>query len=515
MDTFHFQERKNGNSTTAKFSTAWEDFRIASFVPSQPAMKKAARKGAPSTPVAFSATSMAGIRYFRMLQSSLIEPTSEDTAGADGDKEEEHGNRNRSTPGGILAHRHFGLQAQEPDAVLLSIFNRCAVKLSRTALSELYLRKTDTVVRAWGQRCTLHMYAVSDWCAAMAATRGRLISATTSSLTRRGSDDAEEICEKVSDIVKKLLMDGKEVDTSIVNKIADEHNVDSGTRMQLRRYPFLHATESGLGSRVSRDGKRSRLVVIAPRSDTCPWDEDITVHDATVIAARRYFATYAPAQEEDFRYWMGLPAAQSRSAVKTLVDSGDLVSLRVDDERTDHSDHSDYLIMKESADKLKNEKEEVPAREAWPVKLLGRFDPYLLPHRKKTDIIAEKERKRIWQSFAQIIPTVIVHGRIRGTWKLTRSGKAATVVITLFDDNNGNNNNDNNEERVTEREKKMCVEAAKEIATVFWEMETCSVEIVDEAEDETRGKREKRETRETRGKRGTKRRHEADKKTKK
>lgn len=445
---FHFPLISPGMET-GYIQVSFDGFSMGGFrrrdshAPSGQRMKNAARGTA-----AFSASSLAGVRYFRMLQSSLLEPTSEDTEA-----------------GGLLAQQHFGLQAQEPDAVLLSIFNRSSVKCSRTVLAERYLRKTDAVVRAWGQRCTLHMYAVPDWNVAMAATRGRLIAATTSSLVRRGAENAAEICKEVSDLVKERLLAGKDVDTSIVNKIADKYNVDSGTRMQLRRYPFLHATEKGLGSRVSRDGKQARLTVITPR--TCAWDDNITVHDATLTAAKRYFSTYAPAEEEDFRYWMGLPAAQSRKAVKELLDCGDLVPVSEAEEG--------HLIMRHCAEKLKLEKEDIPAREEWPVKLLGRFDPYLLPHRKKAGLVSEKFRRRIWQNFAQIIPTVIVHGKIRGSWKLTRNRKAATAVITLFDDT------EEEGEPLTQREREMCAEAAREIATVFWEMDECDVEIVDES----------------------------------
>lgn len=375
----------------------------------------------------------AGIRYFRMQRTSLWD--------------------NKPATGGTLAHDHFGLQAQDAGAALVCIFNRQHSHAeTRGALSARYLHASEDVSRAWGQRGTLHMYATSDWPVAMAATRARLYAAATSSATRCGSGAlANEAVTVVADELRK----GLETDSRIVEKMSGD--ASAIVRSSVKRNAFIAACAEGLGTRVTRKGNLARLVVLAPAAAGA-W-RDVTVDDAMREAAERYFSCYAPARERDFRYWMGVHAGESKRAVNGLIDDGVLVHVEGMEE---------MLVAKTCVEKLMECLKKAPPREEWPVKLLGRFDPYLLPHIDKNWVVGDRWRSTVWTRNADILPTVLIHGRVRGVWKCTRKSGRVDVSVRLFGD----------EGVISEREMEMVESEARRFAVGFWEATECDVDIV-------------------------------------
>ncbi len=84
--------------------------------------------------------SAAQARWFRIRRSGLVEPF--------------------ATPSSTA--RHFiGVQAQMPAAADIAFFNR-TVDVSPAALEHGRL-EARSVVRMWGQRNTVHLYAADDW----------------------------------------------------------------------------------------------------------------------------------------------------------------------------------------------------------------------------------------------------------------------------------------------------------------------------------------------------------------
>ena len=67
-----------------------------------------------------------------------------------------------------------------------------------------------------------------------------------------------------------------------------------------------------------------------------------------------------------------------------------------------------------------------------PVRLVPAFDPLLLAHREKTDLLPESLRKRIYAAAAWVYPAVLVNGAIAGKWQYERTSKSMTVTIEPF-----------------------------------------------------------------------------------
>jgi len=67
-----------------------------------------------------------------------------------------------------------------------------------------------------------------------------------------------------------------------------------------------------------------------------------------------------------------------------------------------------------------------------PVRLLPYFDSFILGHKDREHLVAEKDRKSIYRAQGWIAPVVLVDGRAAGVWALARAGDRLTVHVTKF-----------------------------------------------------------------------------------
>jgi len=65
--------------------------------------------------------------------------------------------------------------------------------------------------------------------------------------------------------------------------------------------------------------------------------------------------------------------------------------------------------------------------------LLASFDPFLLGHRDKSDLIEKAHYKKVFRKAGWISPVILVGGKVVGTWDYTRLGKRLRVVLRPFD----------------------------------------------------------------------------------
>ncbi len=122
--------------------------------------------------------------------------------------------------------------------------------------------------------------------------------------------------------------------------------------------------------------------------------------------AHRYLTAYGIATVEDFVVWSGLPLGLCRKAFDAL----DLVSAG-----------GGFALAQ-------TELSAPPC----PPRLLGAFDTYLLGYRDRDLLLDPAEAKRVNAGGGMIAPTVLVDGRIAGTWHTKRTAKQTKVVVEPF-----------------------------------------------------------------------------------
>jgi hypothetical protein len=73
--------------------------------------------------------------------------------------------------------------------------------------------------------------------------------------------------------------------------------------------------------------------------------------------------------------------------------------------------------------------EDAPA----PERFLPEYDNLLLSHQKRTRVIADEYRSRVYLPGLRVRSTILVDGFVRGAWKVEKAKKDATLVIEPFD----------------------------------------------------------------------------------
>jgi hypothetical protein len=327
------------------------------------------------------------IRWFRLRRSGLVEPfaTPEETAST-----------------------LVGVQAQIMPAAGLAIWNRTS-GITYQAFDRL-LHQKRSLVKVWGQRGTLHVYASQEWPLVHSALQGqRMWWERLGEQTEASAAKYRATVKRVERLLRRrgvmgrsdLRNSGLQLDEALLNPWGGI---------------FASLVYTGAACHVERQGGEGRIAhreVWLPDLDWNPPPADEANHEIT----RRYLRVYGPATVQDLIYWRGCKAGDARRWIAALGD--EVVEVNVG-ERT-------LLALRTDLDSLH---EKPPSRGAWPVQMLYRFDPLLLGIKDKTWIVDPQHHKSVFRAAGHIEGTLLEHGRVAGTWRYDR--KDSGLAIRLF-----------------------------------------------------------------------------------
>lgn len=332
---------------------------------------------------------MQQVRWFRLRRSGLQEPFASSEAAAR-----------------ALA----GVQAQIEPAAGLALWNRTR-GLDHAGFERL-LYNERTLVKLWGQRGTLHVYACDDW--------PLLHSARSVNRTwwERMADDDNHALSDYSHHVEAVLallreretMGRSDLRASGLDLHEDLYSPWGGIFADLVRHG--HACHARRSNGEGRFAHRERWV---PHLHWNPPDPDA----ANVELARRFLAAYAPASAQDFAYWRGVSVGAARPWLAALAP--ELCEVGVEGETR--------LALAVDTDALAAAP---PPAERWPVRLLYRFEPLLLGNKDKGWVAEPGHYKAIWRPAGHIEGIVLAHGRAVGTWRYDRKGSGIVVTVNPF-----------------------------------------------------------------------------------
>jgi hypothetical protein len=259
----------------------------------------------------------------------------------------------------VAAVRHvFGIQAQDRRAALLAV----RARTEGTTVDAV----GPGLVRTWAMRGTLHLLTAEDLPTVLAIYGPLQLKRGQRRLTQLGLPpaDAERSTELAAEI---LLAEGPLTRHELAARLR-ERGVPVGAEGQAPIHVVARAAHAGVLIEVEEN--RYGPLDLGPPPDR---------EQALVDLARRYAASHAPATEEDFAAWSGLP-------------KGD----------------------------LRWEEPDTGEAEKGGVRLLPAFDEWLLGWKSRAPILPAEHAKRVAPGGGIIRPVAIADGRVFATWRLDR-----------------------------------------------------------------------------------------------
>jgi hypothetical protein len=306
-----------------------------------------------------------------------------------------------------------GIQAQDTAAARLAVRPRGA-GLDAAAVRDACNRERS-VVRTWAMRGTLHMVAAEDarWLVALlgpgfaAANRRRRL--------ELGLDD--DTCERGLRAIGKVLgANGPLPRGELVARLAGE-GVAVDPRGQAPAHLVGYAAMQGLVCRgPDLDGDEPSYVLL----DDWVGDRHPALDPEAALAelTRRYLGAHGPATPADLAAWAGIAAGRARRGFELVA--GELAEVEA---------------AGAPAWTLGGTRAPRPGRGGPTVRLLGRFDDYLLGWRGRDLVLSPRFARRIHAGGGWIHPAVVVDGRVKGTWRrlAAKSGGHVTVAVEPFE----------------------------------------------------------------------------------
>jgi hypothetical protein len=280
-----------------------------------------------------------------------------------------------------MLERMGGLQAQYAPSMYIGLWSRLD-GFERESLTRALEKRS--VIQGTLMRSTIHLVSAADyWPFAVAVREAR-----RAHWLRTGRREVSEPeMEAAAERLREALAGG----ASLRRKELDELLGKPAARGAGLWVDLVRAPPSGTWER-----RRADLYALAEA-----WTEpvDIAHDDAVVQLVRRYLGAFGPATAKDVASFSGLPARELEAALARL------------DLRRFRSQNQEELL---DLPRAPLPDPDTPA----PVRFLPTWDASLLVHARRTGVLPEEHRPRIFHVKApQSYPTFLVDGAVAGTWR--------------------------------------------------------------------------------------------------
>jgi hypothetical protein len=281
------------------------------------------------------------------------------------------------------------LQAQDAGAAALGV----RARLPGCTLAEVEAARFSdrSVARTWVMRGTLHLIPAEDarWMVALLGPVGLRKSARR--IAELGVADA-------GPAVRRALANGPLTRRELTDAVRKT--------VTLPDHPQVPAWLTGVAALQGEiiEGPADRFVLFDDWLGPSP-----SPSDPVVELARRHAHAHPPSAPEDFAVWSGLGLREARRAYESL-------------------DLEEVSVLGRRAF-VPRGLEPAPPH----VRLLPRFDSLLLGHRDRSLILDPQHDAAVRPGGGILAATVVVDGRIEGTWKLERGRPAVTTFSAAPD----------------------------------------------------------------------------------
>jgi len=302
----------------------------------------------------------------------------------------------------VLEHL-VGMQAQSSSAPYVGLWTRVR-GFKREDMSDLIRERV--IVKATLMRGTLHAFTAADYLRFRHTLQSVLDNALESITKARDKQfDPDTVLAEGREFLSQEPRSFAEITKHFTERYP---NADIGSiRYMLRtQIPLVQVPNDSIWSYPGNP-----KFTLAETWFGTPIPEQ----DALPDLIRRYLAAFGPATVKDIETWSGL-----RGLKETLeAMKPDLVVYKEEGGRTELLDLPNMPFP--------------PGDMPMPPRFLPEFDNLLLSHQKRTRVLADEHRSRVYMSGnLRVANTILVDGFVAGVWKIGTVKKAAALVIEPF-----------------------------------------------------------------------------------
>jgi len=303
----------------------------------------------------------------------------------------------------------IGVQAQVQSSAALAFALRVAGGTVGDAAAAQAERR---LIRSWGMRGTLHLWAADDYPLIAAALGRRETWRRPVWFRYFGVTEAE--MEALIEGIGEILGDGrprtrKELAAEIGERIGPKHVENIGSSWGTYLKP---AAMRGLLAQAAGEG--STVTFTRPDVWLGRW-RDVDPDEALQTLVRRYLAAYGPASVAEITRWWGGSRTEIRKATVALGTR----EVEVDGERG--------LVLGEDLEAIARMEPDGAPR------LLGPFDPLTVGSGSRAWFLPKAIEKRVSRTAGWISPIVLLDGQVVGVWTSERVRDRLRVVVDPFD----------------------------------------------------------------------------------
>ena len=261
-----------------------------------------------------------------------------------------------------------------------------------------------SLLRTWLMRMTIHVIATDDAGWMLPLFEPKIERWQRRRLGQLGMPPSGP--ERALKVIASALAEGPLTRPEAAERVAEAGiELNQQTRMHIAGL----AVTSGLAVLGPDRGARSMLV---RREDWIGRRPRFDRERALAELARRYLGGFAPATDRDFAYWSGLSLGDVRAGLEAI--SKELEEVRVGGET--------MLALRGRLPRLPR-----PGS----VRMLGRFDTYLLGYKDRTFTTGELHGETVSDGGGGIYPVVLEDGVVEGGWR--DSWKRGELGVSFLD----------------------------------------------------------------------------------
>ncbi|MCD8193510.1 MAG: winged helix DNA-binding domain-containing protein [Tannerellaceae bacterium] len=147
-----------------------------------------------------------------------------------------------------------------------------------------------------------------------------------------------------------------------------------------------------------------------------PVSKDLTIEEALLTIAQRYFRSHAPAGLQDFVWWSGLTVTEAKKAIALLNEAEGLTTCK-------YKDTELYLPA------AYTEAEKYPKT----LQLLPSYDEYLISYKDRSAVLPQEHVAKAHNNYGIFYPVIVYNGQVVGNWKKVTRKKEILVETSFFD----------------------------------------------------------------------------------